>query len=226
MKSLHIIALAIIGIIMVPQTSMAQNSRALEQISDINRINPLQNPEFDRDTKIVNRKIIDRKNKVVGRVSDVIVNSNGTIASIITDFDRLRLGDDIALNYRNLNIRGRSDSYVLSMDADEIRDFYPQLLSGIETASGDGNSSFSVRKIAGAQLVAKDGRKIGKVKNVLFSNNGGIVRALYADLTYGKARGDTVAVPFRNVKFSTQKGRLKGTIDNDIADAMLQIADD
>ena len=75
-------------------------------------------------------------------------------------------------------------------------------------------------------MVAKDGRKIGKVKNVLFSNNGGIVRALYADLTFGKARGDTVAIPFRNVKFSTQKGRLRGTIDNDIADAMLQIADD
>lgn len=204
---------------------LAQSNRALEQLSQLNRINPLQNPEFDRDSKIINRKIIDRKNKVVGRVQDVIINPNGTIASIVTDFDRLRLGDDIALNYRNLNIRSRADSYAMNMDSDEIRDFYPQLLADIETASGDGNNTFSVRKLSGAQILAEDGRRIGKVKNVLFANNGGIVRAINAELSYGTHRGDTVAIPFRNVNFQTVRGRLQGKVSDDFADAMMDIAD-
>lgn len=224
MKLFQILVFAIIAITVTPHTTMAQSNRALEQLSDLNRINPLQNPEFDRADKVLRRKIIDRKNKVVGRVQDIVINQNGTIASIKTDFDRLRLGDDLYLNYRTMNISPRSNGYTLGMDANEIEDFYPQLLANMDTASGDGDDTFSVDTLMGAVLYAQDGRKIGKVKNILFGNNGGIARAVFAELSYGIRRGKTIAIPLRNANFSTKNGRARGTIDNDFADAMLKVA--
>lgn len=224
MKLLQILVIAIITITATPSVTMAQSNRALEQLSDLNRINPLQNPKFDRADKVLKRKIIDRKNKVVGRVQDIVIHKNGTIASIKTDFDRLHLGNDLYLNYRTMNISTRSNGYTLGMDADELEDFYPQLLANIETAAGDGGDTFSVEKLMGAILYAQDGRKIGKVKNILFGNNGGIARAVYAELTYGIRRGKTIAIPLRNANFSTKSGRTRGTIDNDFANAMLKVA--
>ena len=112
------------------------------------------------------------------------------------------------------------------MDSDEISDFYPQLLADIETASGDGVDSFSMKKLMGAPLRAKDGRRLGKVENVLLGSNGAVVRAVYAKLSIGTQRGDTIAIPFRNVNFASKGGRLTGTINNDVADAVLKIADD
>ena len=224
MKLLQILAVTFIALTAMPHSVMAQSNRALEQLSDLNRINPLQNPEFDRADKVLKRKIIDRKNKVVGRVQDVVINKNGTIASIKTDFDRLRLGDDLYLNYRTMNISTRSNGFTLGMDANEIEDFYPQLLANIDTASGDGEDTFAVSKLMGAILYAQDGRKIGKVKNILFGNNGGIVRAVYAELSYGVRRGKKIAIPLRNANFSTKNGRAIGTIDDNFADAVLAVA--
>ena len=226
MTRLKIAAITILVLAFMPDVAMAQSNRSLEQLSNLNRINPLQNPEYDRGSKILNRKIIDRKNKVVGRVEDIIVNENGTIASLKTDFDRLRLGNDIYLNYRSMRVRALSNAYALNMDSNEIADLYPELLADIDTASGNNSDTFSVRKITGAFLKTRSGKKIGKVENVLFGSNGGIARALYVKLSHGVQRGDTIAVPFRNVKFSAQNGRLQGTIENDFAKAILKIADD
>ena len=225
MKLFQIIAFALIAIVFSPVQTLANNDRALEQLTSLNRMNPLQNPEFDRAGKILGRKILDRKNKVVGRVDDVIVNSNGTIASLQTDFDRLRLGTDLYLNYRSLNIRTRSTSYALGMDADEIEDFYPQLLADIETASGNNTSTFSVREMMGAPILSDKGRKIGKVKNVLFANNGGIVRALYAEFTSGILRGRTIAIPFRSANLQVKKNRITAVIDEEFADSMAKAAE-
>jgi len=220
-----LVALLLISLCTAHQAS-AQTNRALEQLSELNRINPLQNPEFDRSDKILKRKIIDRKNKVVGRVDDIIVNQNGTIASLKTDFDRLRLGSDINLNYRNLRIKTASNAYTLGMDSDEIVELFPQLLANIETASGSNDNAYSVEKLVGSSLRAKDGRRIGKVDSILFGANGGIVRAIYAELTYGTLRGETIAIPFRSANFKMERGRLIGTLDNQFADAVIEVADD
>lgn len=226
MRILSLIAMATLALTIVPTTTHAQSNRALEQLSALNRINPLQNPEFERSEKVIDRKIVDRKNKVVGTAEDIILNQNGTIASIQTDFDRLRLGNDVNLNFRTMRIRTISNAYALNMDADEIADFYPQLLSDIETASGDGANTFSARKIIGAPIRAKDGRRLGKVKSILFGANGGIASAVYAEMTYGTLRGETLAIPFRSVNFKTERGRLRGTVDNQLAGAMIKLADD
>jgi len=225
MRIASFIAIATLIFATLPANAFAQSNRALEQLSALNRIDPMQNPEFDSAEDIINRKIVDRKNKVIGTADDVIINQNGTIASIRTELDRLRLGSEINLNFRTLRIRTVSNAYALNMDSDEIAELYPQLLSNIETASGDNANTFSTRELIGTTLRANDGRKLGKVGSILFSSNGGIASAVYAEMSYGTLRGETLAVPFRSIKFDSERGRLRGTIDNDLADAMISIAD-
>lgn len=225
MKLLQITLLSILFAFIAPVGSMAQNARTLEQLSDMNRMNPLQNPQFERWDRVVGRKLIDRKNKVVGKVQDIVVNENGTIASVKADFSRMRLGDDVYLNYRSMSIQARDDAYELGMEADELEEFFPQFLANIETASGDNDETFSVRKLVGAKLYSEKGKKIGEIENILFGNNGSVVRAVYVELSHGTLRGETLAIPFRNVEFKSKRGRLQGFVSNGFVDAMTHVAD-
>ena len=216
-----IVALAVIAISLSAHMSYAQSARAIEQIKDFNRIKPLQNPDFEKADDILDRRLLDSKNRVVGEISDVIVNANGTISSIVTEFDRLRLGTELFLNYRSLGIQPRSDSYALRIDADEIEAFYPTLLAETQAASGVEDETMSLNKLIGAPLVSTNGRKVGKVKNILFNDNGSIIRAAYIELSTGLQRGETIAIPFRNIDFSMDGNRPKGTLEEDFIDAMI-----
>ena len=225
MKLLHITLLTMIIAAATPVTVMAQDARTLEQLSDLNRMNPLQNPKYERWDRVVGRKLIDRKNKVVGKVEDIIINDNGTIASMKADFSRMRLGDNVYLNYRSMRIRANDNAFELGLDADELEEFFPEFLANIETASGDNEDTFSVRKLVGTKLYSEKGKKIGEIENILFGNSGSIVRAIYVELSYGTLRGETLAIPFRNVEFKSKQGRLQGYVSNGFVDAMTHVAD-
>lgn len=220
--------LALVILLMLPHTSVqAQSqgfSRTLDRLSAMNRINPLQNRDFERSDKVLNRDIQDRKNKIVGMVKDINVQRNGTIETINADFDRLRLSNEVPLNFSELNVRSREDSYVLNLDASDIEDFYPQLLANIDTASGDGVETISVKRIVGSELVAEDGRRIGRVDQVLFNSNGSRVDGLFVELSKGGKRGDTAAIPFRAARFDVKNGRLRTRISNRLTEALDKVA--
>ncbi len=220
-----IIACLMLALVATAQSALAQETaRSLERLSDLNRINPLQNPEYVRSDDILNRKIIDRKNKVIGQVKDITLRNNGTIDTIATDFDRLRLGNTVYLDFRQMSIRPVTDAYSLAMDAEEVADFYPQLLANIATASGEEDGAFSSKKIIGANIYAQDGRNLGHIHQILFGSNGSIASALLVEVNIGTTRGDYVALPFRMTELSLQNGKLQGVITNDLADAMIEVA--
>lgn len=217
---------ALFAIMAAPVVAVAQESpRTLERLSDLNRISPLQNPEFERAEDVLGRKILDRKNKVIGEVKDITLRNNGTINTINTDFDRLRLGNTVFLDFREMSIRPVSDAYSLAMDSDEIAAFYPQLLANIDTAAGNEDDSFSTLKIVGSKVEAVDGRNLGSVKSVLFGSNGTRASALYVELSIGTTRGDYVAIPFRSADLQANGSALKAVVSNDLANAMIDIAD-
>lgn len=203
----------------------AQNARTLERLSEMNRINPLQNNDFEPSERVLNRDIQDRKNKIVGQVKDITIRQNGSIDTILVEFDRLRLSTDVPLNFRQLSIRSQGDSYALSLEDDEIEDLYPQLLANIDTASGGDDFALSAREITGIEIRTSEGRRIGEVRQILFGANGGRVDGLFVELSSGKNRGDTVAIPFRATKFNRKNGRLRGEITPQLASAILKIVD-
>jgi sporulation protein YlmC with PRC-barrel domain len=199
-------------------------ARAFDTITEANRIQPLQNPGLTKSADVLDRRLLDRTNKVVGVVQDVVVQANGSIAALNVDFDRLRLGAPVFVNYNDMSIRPGSDSYIVGFADDEIETLYPTLLANVETAAGEGTDIFSVKQVLGTSVKAADGRDIGVVQDILFGAEGGNAEAIYINLKTGLIRGKAVAVPFTMADLSTAASEKKITIGNEQADALLKFA--
>ncbi len=221
---IFILFAALIILAAVPTTGQAQSAynQYLESLSELNRIDPIQRSSYERADKILKRRILDNKNKVIGEVNDVILNSNGSIESLYVDFNRLRLGSAVYLNYRQMNISSVSNGYALAFDDNQIENIYPDLLSNIATAAGEDGDSTSVRNIVGASVKSKDGRKLGEVKNVLFSANGGRAEVLYLAMAFGVMRGQKVGLPYGTLEYRpTDNGKTEVTVTKEQADAII-----
>ena len=152
------------------------------------------------------------------------LRQNGTIVSIVSDLDRLRLGNTVHLDFREMRIQTLSDTYALAMEDDELKDFYPQLLANMETASGTEDDVLSTRNLIGSKIKAEDGRTLGEVQQVMFSSNGGRAAGLLIEVNIGTTRGEYVAIPFRTTKLTSEYSKITGTISNGMADAIIEVA--
>ena len=205
----------------------AQDYIVIDRLTELNRIPPLQHPDFHSAHQVLDRKILDRKNRTVGEAQDIILNRNGSILSLVIDFNRLRLTQPVYLNYRKHVDRPSSKGYILSLNDDQIEERYPELLSDIETASGQNNEKFSVQNLLGAPVEAEDGRRLGLVEDVLFGDEGRQAEALDIVFKRGMLRGDHIAVPINMVDIVSKASRKKQTIvvSNDEADAIITVAE-
>ncbi len=189
-------------------------------LSEINRIAPLQNPEYRRTKEILGRKMLDGKHRVVGTVNDVIFSRNGSIISLLVDFDRLRLDAPVYLNYNTLEIKPAGNGYEISFHDDDIEKVYPQILAETETAAG-GEDDMSLAKTVGADVLTSDGRAVGRIQDILFGSNGERAEAVYVTLTTGVLQGKSVAVPIKTVTFDGSTGKTRASVSNEMADAMI-----
>lgn len=213
------------------QTSSAENidqqaySRNLELLSQLNRIDAEQNPEFEDSKDVLGRRVLDSKNKVVGNVKDIIVSKSGSIQSLNVDFNRLRLNSDIFLNYRSLGVKPLSDAYALSFNSDQIEELYPTLLADINTASGANDETFNVRSVIRSNIKTIDGRTIGVVDDVLFDSEGARAMALMVKLNIGTLRGTKIALPFNSIAFNNAgAGRKHVILNPEMAQALVDYA--
>lgn len=215
----------VIALIILSFPAYAQGVGAnIQTLNDYNKLQPLQNPQYERAQKILDRRILDSKNHVVGEVNDVIVGPNGSIQSLNVEFDRMRLPAPVYLNYRDMDIRPAGKSYILKFDEEQIVRLYPEILAQVETAAG-GEGDLSVSKLKGAGILAHDGRKIGQVSDILFSADGDRVEAVYVGLSAGVLGGKSVAIPLRAAQFGTDNlQKISGIVSNEMADAMIEYA--
>ncbi|MCB1532094.1 MAG: PRC-barrel domain-containing protein [Alphaproteobacteria bacterium] len=204
--------------------ALAQSdARLTESLNFLNRSKPLQNPQFDHSQEVLDHHILDRRNRVVGEVDDILLTKNGDVSALSVELDRLRIRDKILLNYSEMRIRDISDAYALNMDDDQIEELLPTLLNSIETASGESADVYSLKKLKGARLIAEDGRRLGTVSEILFEDNSPRAQALYVNLKYKTIR-DELAIPF-SITQPVQKGSaLEVILKNAQADAILEYA--
>lgn len=201
----------------------ASYSQALQSLNEINRIPPLQNPNLKDEGEILSRHVLDRTNRIIGEVEDVILTKSGAVETLSVDFDRLRLrGGSIGLNYADMAIRPASNGYIIGFEAVQIEDMYPQILAGIETASGEDaeRRSVSVKAIIGAPVRNEKGRKIGAVKHVLFGENGNQAQALFIAMFLGGVGAKDIAVPFNAGKLDLRGTSPEILVSDEQADAM------
>jgi sporulation protein YlmC with PRC-barrel domain len=225
MKKLALLVASLLCLTIAPAFAAGETDLGmLETLSELNRIQPLQNPAYTRLAKIEERNLLDRKNRVVGQVKDVIIGDRGQISSLNVEFDRLRMRDTVFLNYADMNIRPSSNGYILTYDKDQIEDLYPSFLSSMESAAGTDSDVFSAKKLPGAMVETADGRRLGIVEDVLFANEGARVEALFVNIKMGVLRGKTIAIPYSMGKFQqTGTGRFV-KVSNADADTVLAFA--
>jgi sporulation protein YlmC with PRC-barrel domain len=196
-----------------------------QQITTLNRIDPLQNPQYESASDILKRRMLDRKNRVVGSIRDIVINENGNIAYIDVDFDRMKLGRPVFVNYGSFNVKAVANGYSMAFDAKEIENLYPSMLAEIETAAGE-EDTYALSKMKGLELWTASGRRIGTVSDVLFGSEGRRAELLYVSLTTGNLRGAGVAIPFGQADYSGLSTKRRVTLPDDTAEAVLLFAEE
>jgi sporulation protein YlmC with PRC-barrel domain len=163
---------------------------------------------------------------VIGEVKDITIKDNGSITAMQVNFNRLRLGPEVFVSYRDSNARPSTDGYMLGFSAEQISGLYPTFLSNIESASGGEDDVYSVKKLLGTQVTRQDGRKLGVVNDVLFAANGGRVEALLISIQANNLRGREVAIPINMTSVENNNFGRSVVISDDQADALIDYADD
>lgn len=217
---------AVLIAVFFPATAFAVTasySPHAEALAELNRIKPLQNPRYDTSKEILNRRILDRKNKVVGEVRDVILNDNGSISFLNIDFDRLNLAQSVPVNYGALKMEPVTDGYGMTFDSKEITDIYPTFLANIESAAGE-EDVFALSKMNGMEVWNESGRRIGRVSDVLFAGNGARAEALYVAMDGGSFSGRAIAIPFSAPDFTQAATQRRLIVADEMADAMTTVA--
>lgn len=209
----------------------AQDTRSsvLDTLAALNRIRPLQNPDFDKSEDILSRRILDRTSKTIGEIKDVTLNWSGSIDALNVDFDRLRLPAPLALNYREMIDKPLSNQYILKFADNQIEERFPELLAATETAAGEDSNTVNLHDLIGAPVKNKANKKtLGKVNDVLFAHNGEMASAVYVEMTTGLLRGSYVAIPFTMPQWTYEKNKTQVTamLSKVQSDALIDIAKD
>lgn len=217
------LALALLLYLAAPAAAQGYNDSA-RTISDFNRVKPLQNFQYEKSRDTLSRRVLDRKNKVIGELQDVIVNRNGRVNALQVEFDRLSLRTPVYVGYTDMKIESWSNAYIVGYTDEEVASFYPDLLAKIETAAGGESENISLRSALSAPLIDSDGRNLGFVQDVLFDSDGERAQAVYASLNIGVLRNAGVAAPFDDVSFKAMDGKMTAVISKELADAMIDFA--
>lgn len=224
-NSLKCIAVMALFAIIIPPVQAAGLDPYYDTLAEYNRIKPKQNPQWETANRTLKSKVHDNKNKVIGDLQDIVVSENGSIDSLNVDLNRLQLGE-INLNYNELNVTASPRSYALGYDDDRIADIYPEILASIGTAAGEGAAGISIESLIRSDVKADDGRRIGKVEDVMFSANGDRVTALLVRVNYKTIRGESVAIPFSSVEYRPKGSRYEVLLADPQADTILEFADE
>ena len=195
--------------------------KALEDISAANKIKPWQQSDNERAQDVLDGSVLDEKNKVVGEVRDLLLAPSGGIDQIDVNLNRLRLGP-LTLNYSALGFQAVGSGYKANYTDQQIKDMYPQLLAGVETASGGAAASFSLRKILGSTLQAEDGRVLGRITDVVFNDLGRRAAYLYVETKSRNMTRKNLVIPFSAPHYSAGGAHPKIMLNNAAADALVE----
>lgn len=196
-----------------------------EHLNTLNRIKPLQSPKFEKSGDILKGNVIDRQNRAIGQVDDVLIlSSGGAVSSVQVTFDRLRLDQSVYLNFDEMKMKTASNGYQLDMKGEDVTALYPELLANIQTAAGDSTEILSLKNVIGKPVVTPEGRTIGAIQDVLFGNKGAQVQAIYVGIDSGTTRNVGVAIPMDALSFEEHHGRMKAILPRDQAEFLVEYA--
>ena len=211
------------------QEQAVEGSQAMDVVSfqrafnEMNRIKPLQNPRYKLAYDILDRHITDSQNKIIGELEDVLINSKGEVISLMVEFDRLRLNQDVFLNYGALGVINADDSYKLPLRDEDVVNLYPELLSQIETASGTQGDVVNVMSLIGRPVINEKNKRIGKVTDILFdTKTGNHIKGVHVNVSYKTIRNEGVALPYAALQLEETYDGINVRVEQAFSDIIIQ----
>ncbi len=173
------------------------------QFLTLNKIPPLKNTKYIPITQMLGKRMMDSNMKGVGEVEDIAFwPVNGKLDYITTKIDTVGFRETVDLNIAQYNINYLTNLYTIDMTGKQIEQNIAGIMANIESASGDGiEQPVSAKQMLQSNVIA-DGKKIGRVENVLIDNREKAVAALVIALVSGSGAPDAVvALPYNPDNF-------------------------
>lgn len=195
-----------------------------KELRDMNRVKPLQDHRYKQLKDILDSRILDKTNRVIGTVEDVTFNVEGGVEAVVADLDRLQLGESIPLSLSDINVVSMSKGYRFDIAASEIEDLYPMLLANIATASGGDLQVLSVNGLIGGSISSDKFTNFAEVTDILFDTRATSVHAIFATVNYRTIRKKGIALPIEAFDFMQENGRMKIMIKEGLDDSLIDYA--
>ncbi|MCB9982828.1 MAG: PRC-barrel domain-containing protein [Rhodospirillales bacterium] len=190
-------------------------TRTWEELDKIDAARPLRSAKYKDAKDMLSARILDETNRVIGEVDDIILDRNGAITQLTVDFDRLRLGiGPLNINYNDMRTRKATNGFKLGYSNNEIRARVPQILADMETASGENEDTYSLKKLIGQPIYNTKSAKLGEIEEILFDQVSGRAKFMALKLSEKSVRGKTALIPFSEARYQDAKLTVSNNFSN------------
>lgn len=199
MKTVRCLFIALMLALVPLERAAAQDWAAEAFRKDFLRLNetpPADNRDLHPLADFIGRHIRDDSGRAIGAVEDIQVDAGGSRQFIQA---RLETGLNRAsalIDLRKVKTVETGGDYLLPYHRNALKDLSAETLAGIEPAAGETSGFLNARTFPGLPLFGEDGKRLGEIETVLFSDGGYQAVALAVSHIPGAPRGRTVAVPF------------------------------
>lgn len=190
---------------------------------ELNRIRPDQNPNITLGKNQLNARILDKNQRTLGKVIDIVVAADGKFETILTKVDISGFREDVAFDVASYVIDPTPDTFTISLDKSQLKDNIAQLMAATSTASGE-TGPFTVKALQNGDIYKADGSQIAKVKDVLIDNRNLKIISMLVTISSGTKRGSTVAIPYEAAQAKLNGSKASLTVTDAQAEIMTSMA--
>lgn len=217
-----ILLLGIVSIGTVRAEGMADTAYT-SVLLELNRVRPDQNPALITGKKQLNARIIDKNQRTIGKVEDIVVAPNGKFETIMTRIDISGFRERVGFDVTSYIVAPTPGTFTVSLDKTQLKQNLPQLMASLNTASGE-SGPFTISSLQNGSLYKQDGNPIAKVKDVLIDNKSLQIVSLLVTMSSGTNRGGTIAVPYEAASAKLEGSRAVLTVTDAQAQIMSSMA--
>lgn len=178
---------------------------------DLNKTKASQR-RFAQGTDILKRRLLDKNNTTIGKVTDVLIGPDATLQTIQAEVDT-GFREEMSFNVKSFITNPTPDTYTIGLDKKQIKQNQDELLAQVETAAGE-DAPVSLHGLIGSNIEKEDRAIIGKVTDALIDDKTGIVSALVVTVQIGNNRGASIAIPYDPTTVSVEGGKPQVVVTN------------
>ncbi len=225
----HIIfALSVLTISQMPMAKSSfaegmQDQAYMAKLLELNKIRPEQSPNFVLGDTQLKGRVIDKNQRTMGRVNNIIVGPDGKYQTILTRTEESGFREEVAIDVATYISNQTPNTFTVSLDRDQLKNNMARLLAATSTAAGE-DSPLTIANLQRGTIY-KTGRKpVAGVSDVLVDAKNMQIVALIVKMTSGQNQRDPIAIPYEAMSVKRNGDKLELTITDAQADMIASMA--